>query len=38
MKSGIDHLIINSPFEEPKQYWSHDRQTQTFKRLDAAYC
>ncbi|MBI1928786.1 DEAD/DEAH box helicase family protein [Candidatus Poribacteria bacterium] len=30
MKKGIDKLIINSPYEEPKQYWHYDRETQTF--------
>ena len=26
----IDKLIINTPFEEPKHYWSYDRDTRTF--------
>jgi hypothetical protein len=26
----IDQLIINSPYEEPKQYWSYDRESRTF--------
>ncbi len=26
----IDRLIINSPYEEPKQYWSYDRATRLF--------
>jgi type III restriction enzyme len=26
----IDKLIINSPFEEPKQYWRYDPKTRTF--------
>jgi type III restriction enzyme len=30
MKSTIDQLIINSPYEEPKQYWSYDRETRSF--------
>jgi type III restriction enzyme len=30
MKSTIDQLIINSPYEEPKQYWSYDRETRLF--------
>lgn len=30
MKSTIDQLIINSPYEEPSKYWSYDPQTRTF--------
>jgi type III restriction enzyme len=30
MKQSIDQLIINSPYEEPKQYWSYDRETRSF--------
>lgn len=30
MKSTIDQLIINSPYEEPAQYWSYDRETRSF--------
>jgi type III restriction enzyme len=26
----IDRLIINSPYEEPKQHWSYDRATRLF--------
>lgn len=29
---GIDHLIINSPFEEPGEYWAYDRPSQRFVR------
>ena len=29
-RTTIDHLIINSPYEEPKQYWSYDRESRTF--------
>ncbi|NQT84335.1 DEAD/DEAH box helicase family protein [bacterium] len=29
-KKTIDKLIINSPYEEPKQYWSYDRETRLF--------
>ena len=29
---GIDQLIINSPYEEPKKYWLYDRETQKFER------
>jgi len=28
----IDQLIINSPYEEPQQYWSYNRETRTFSR------
>jgi len=30
MKSTIDQLIINSPYEEPEDYWSYDRETRLF--------
>ncbi len=30
MKHGITHLIINSPYEEPKHYWSYERETRSF--------
>lgn len=30
MKSTIDRLIINSPYEEPSHYWSYDRETRSF--------
>jgi type III restriction enzyme len=37
----IDQLIVNSPFEEPKQHWSYSRQEQGFelikKRRPAGY-
>jgi len=29
-KSTIDKLIINSPYEEPTQYWKYDRETRSF--------
>ena len=29
-RTTIDHLIINSPYEEPKHYWSYDRESRTF--------
>jgi type III restriction enzyme len=31
-KTTIDHLIINSPYEEPKRYWSYDRESRTFDK------
>lgn len=30
MSSTIDRLIINSPYEEPGQYWSYERETLSF--------
>lgn len=30
----ITHLIINSPYEEPTQYWSYDRETRLFDLKD----
>jgi type III restriction enzyme len=29
-RTTIDHLIINSPYEEPQRYWSYDRESRTF--------
>lgn len=29
-KTTIDHLIVNSPYEEPKHHWSYDRESRTF--------
>ncbi|MEW6181731.1 MAG: BPTD_3080 family restriction endonuclease [Bacillota bacterium] len=29
-RNTINRLIINSPYEEPKQYWSYDRETRLF--------
>src|SRR3989442_1485826 len=34
MSSTIDRLIINSPYQEPTQYWSYNRETRTFSRKD----
>lgn len=28
--SGITHLIINSPYEEPRQHWHYHRETRNF--------
>lgn len=34
MGSGkIDKLIINSPYEEPKEHWRYDPTTRTFQRV-----
>ncbi len=30
----IDHLIINSPYEEPKYYWKRDPNTLLFDKID----
>ena len=32
MTRGIDKLIINSPYEEPKEYWRYDRERRRFLR------
>ena len=32
MDGKIDRLIINSPYEEPKYYWSFDRKTRQFEK------
>lgn len=31
-KAHIDKLIINSPYEEPREYWSFNRETRLFAR------
>lgn len=31
-EKGIDQLIINSPYEEPEEYWQYIRETQKFER------
>ena len=28
-----DELIINSPYEEPKEYWRHAVKTRSFERV-----
>jgi type III restriction enzyme len=33
-QKGIDQLIINSPYEEPKEHWLYIRETQEFERCD----
>ena len=33
-ETTIDHLIINSPYEEPKHYWSYDRESRTFDQKE----
>ena len=30
----IDKLIINSPYEEPKEHWSYNRATRTFNKAE----
>jgi type III restriction enzyme len=34
VKPGIDHLIINSPFEEPNRHWAYERELQRFNLKD----
>ncbi|HEX8458645.1 MAG TPA: DEAD/DEAH box helicase family protein [Pyrinomonadaceae bacterium] len=31
MPSGIDHLIINSPYEEPRRHWDYNHQRMAFE-------
>lgn len=31
-QKGIDQLIINSPYEEPKEHWLYIRETQEFEK------
>ncbi|MGB2988202.1 MAG: DEAD/DEAH box helicase family protein, partial [Phycisphaerae bacterium] len=33
-KFQIDQLIINSPYGEPSEYWSYDREVRMFERKD----
>ena len=33
-KTAIDRLIINSPYEESRQYWSYERETLLFDRAE----
>jgi type III restriction enzyme len=33
MAKAIDKLIINSPYEEPGEHWSYDRQSRSFDRV-----
>ncbi|MBN1505692.1 MAG: DEAD/DEAH box helicase family protein [Sedimentisphaerales bacterium] len=33
-RTTIDHLIVNSPYEEPKCHWHYDRQTRTFDKRE----
>ncbi|MCD6399992.1 DEAD/DEAH box helicase family protein [candidate division WOR-3 bacterium] len=32
VEAKIDKLIINSPYEEPKQYWKYERETRSFTK------
>jgi type III restriction enzyme len=34
MASGITHLIVNSPYDEPKHHWYYHRETQKFSLND----
>jgi hypothetical protein len=31
---GIDHLIVNSPFAEPRHHWAYDREQKRFALRD----
>jgi len=33
-QAKIDHLIINSPFEEPKYHWFYEREKRTFDKRE----
>ena len=33
-KTKPDRLIITSPYEEPRQHWSYDRETRSFTLED----
>jgi len=33
-RTTIDRLIINSPYEEPKQHWRYERETRTFDLVE----
>jgi type III restriction enzyme len=32
MSATIPQIIINSPYEEPREHWKYDPQTRTFSR------
>ena len=34
MPKTIDKLIINSPYEEPRKYWSYERAARTFTKTE----
>lgn len=34
MAGGIDHLIINSPYEEPSKHWSYNRDKRQFHKAE----
>ena len=33
MSNSIDQLIISNPYEEPKKYWSYNRETKSFELI-----
>ncbi len=35
MKSSIDRLIINSPYEEPAHYWPYDPASKRFELVES---
>ncbi|CAF0694768.1 hypothetical protein MPNT_170061 [Candidatus Methylacidithermus pantelleriae] len=36
-RTTIDRLIINSPYEEPKLHWRHNRETWTFELVEGRW-
>jgi type III restriction enzyme len=34
MAGTIDQLIINSPYEEPREHWKYDRESRSFSRAE----
>jgi type III restriction enzyme len=34
LKTTIDQLIINAPYEEPSHYWSYDRESRLFDQKE----
>ena len=34
VQAGIDHLIINSPYVEPRAYWKFDPATARFEKTE----
>lgn len=34
MSETIDHLIINSPYEKPRQHWEYDREKRFFQLVE----
>jgi hypothetical protein len=34
MPAGIDQLIVNSPYEEPRRFWRYDRESRSFSLIE----